>query len=88
MNKMYIEHVAGVGVAVGASLEGKSLHLSSMTQIDGITTVVGNKLIHLEDRAIYDALISLGWVPPKSMEFMSEEWWEEMNRIRVKGMYL
>lgn len=35
-----------------------------MTGLDGKLKVIGRRIAHLEDKALRDALIKLGWLPP------------------------
>lgn len=55
-------------VIVSSALEGGNLTLISCTRVGEITTVLNHKIVRLEENAIRDALISLGWIPPDGIE--------------------
>ena len=53
-----------VDVTVGTDYAQGRLHLTGVMSVDGISYVVSNRIVELEDALIQQRLIEMGWQPP------------------------
>ena len=54
-----------VDVSVGTDYAEGKLHIVGSMTVDGVTRIISERIVELEDAVIRQKLIQLGWTPPE-----------------------